>query len=151
VGDGPRKRELEKLIKKSGLEDSVELLGARFQDEIIELYGWSHVLVLSSLSEGTPMTVIEAMAQARPVIVPNMTALPEMVVEGESGYLFKKASHEDLAMKLKDLAANPELVKRLGMEGRKKAEELFDLIVNARHLKAIFEREIPHLGLTGRE
>jgi colanic acid/amylovoran biosynthesis glycosyltransferase len=148
VGDGPGKKELEKLIKQSSLEDKVELLGPRFQDEIIKLYGWSHVLVLSSLSEGTPMTVIEAMAQARPVIVPNITALPEMVVEGKTGYLFKKASHEDLAIKLRSLAGKPELIRRLGIEGRKKAEELFDLTVNARHLMAVFDREIPELRLS---
>jgi colanic acid/amylovoran biosynthesis glycosyltransferase len=148
VGDGPGKKELEKLIKQSCLEDRVELLGQRFQDEIINLYGWSHVLVLSSLSEGTPMTVIEAMAQGRPVIVPNITALPEMVAEGKTGYLFKKASHEDLAIKLRSLAGNPGLIKRLGIEGRKKAEELFDLTVNARHLMAVFDREIPELRLS---
>jgi colanic acid/amylovoran biosynthesis glycosyltransferase len=147
VGDGPGKKELEKLIKQSCLEHRVELLGPRFKDEIIKLYGWSHVLVLSSLSEGTPMTVIEAMAQARPVIVPNITALPEMVVEGKTGYLFKKASHEDLAIKLRKLAGRPELIERLGMEGRKKAEELFDLTVNARRLMAVFDREIPELKL----
>jgi len=81
------------------------------------------------------MTVIEAMAQARPVIVPNITALPEMVVEGKTGYLFKKGSHEDLAIKLKSLAGNLKLIKQRGAEGRKRAEDLFDLPVNARHLK----------------
>jgi glycosyltransferase involved in cell wall biosynthesis len=148
VGDGPQKTNLKKLIKQSGLEDRVELLGPRFQDEVIRLYGWSHVLVLSSLSEGTPMTVIEAMALARPVIVPNITALPEMVVEGKTGFLFKKGSDEDLANKLAMLAGNPELIERLGIEGRKKAEELFDLPVNARRLMAVFDREIPELGLS---
>ena len=93
------------------------------------------------------MTVIEAMVQARPVIVPNITALPEMVIEAKTGYLFKKASHEDLAIKLRSLAGNAELIKRLGMEGRKKAEELFDLTVNARYLMAVFDREIPELRL----
>lgn len=148
VGDGPQKTKLKKLIDQSGLNERVELLGPRFQDEVVKLYEWSHVLVLSSLSEGTPMTVIEAMAQARPVIAPNITALPEMVVEGKTGYLFKKGSHEDLAIKLKGLAGNLKLVKQLGIEGRKKAEELFDLTVNARRLMAVFDTEIPELKLS---
>jgi len=151
VGDGPRKNELEKLIKKSYLEDRIELLGARFRDEVVKLYGWSHVLALSSLSEGTPMTVIEAMAQARPVIAPNITALPEMVIEGKTGYLFERGRHEDLALKLKILADNPVRIKTLGLEGRKKAEKLFDLTVNARRLMAVFEREIPKLELGFKE
>ena len=147
VGDGPEKESLEHLIRKLGLSDSVLLLGRRYQDEVNHLYDISQVVVLSSLSEGTPMTLIEAMAKARPVVAPDITALPEMVTHGENGFLFQKASPEDLADKLMKFSKTPDLVTQMGLAGRKRAENDFDEDKNARHLISIFAKEVPVLEL----
>ncbi len=147
AGEGPRREELEALIKKLELTDQVKLLGRCYQDEVIALYEWSQVVVLSSLSEGTPMTVIEAMAKARPVVVPDITALPEMVDDGQSGFLFKKGSYGDLADRLKKLADDPDLLARMGAHARKRAEELFDLDQNGKRLISIMGSELPELNL----
>jgi glycosyltransferase involved in cell wall biosynthesis len=134
---------LQNLIVSLNLQDCVQLLGDRFADEVAELYEWSQVLVLSSRSEGTPMVIIEAMAKARPVIAPRLTAIPEMVAEGQTGYLFRPADAGDLAAGLSRLMDQPETLVRLGREGRSRAEKLFDLNRNARELMAIFARELP--------
>jgi glycosyltransferase involved in cell wall biosynthesis len=145
VGDGPRRQELQGLIASLNLQKRVQLLGDRFADEVAGLYDWSQVLVLSSRSEGTPMVIMEAMAKARPVIAPCLTALPEMVADGETGFLFRPGDAGDLAAKIAELMAQPEAIIRLGRAGRTRAEELFDLNRNSRELLAVFARELPSM------
>ncbi len=143
VGDGPRRLELEDMIKALNLQDCVELIGARFEADIVKLYEWAHVLVLSSRSEGTPMVIIEAMAKGRPVVVPDITGIPEMVVDGRTGYLFPSGDVESLAAKLTRFIEAPDSIVRMGIEGRRRAEDLFDLTRNAEMLSSIFECELP--------
>jgi len=143
VGDGPLRAELQNLVQTLHLQDRIQLLGARFQEEVARLYEWCQVLVLSSRSEGTPMVIIEAMAKGRAVIAPRLTAIPEMVAEGHTGYLFRPGDAEDLAHQLSRLMSHPEDLVRLGLEGRRRALELFDLNCNARKLMAVFARELP--------
>lgn len=150
VGDGPRREELQSLIASLNLQDQVQLLGDRYADEVAGLYDWSQVLVLSSKSEGTPMVVMEAMAKARPVIAPRITALPEMVAAGKTGYLFRPGDLDDLAAKLGRLMEQPEAIVRLGRAGRSRAKKLFDLNRNSRELLAVFARELPGVKAIGK-
>lgn len=147
VGDGPDRPKLADLIRDSHLDNEVEILGFRYQDEVAQLYNWSHVVVLSSRSEGTPMTIIEAMAKARPVVAPRITAIPEMVTEGDTGFLFEPGSATDLAEKLTRLAADPLLRSRLGEEARRQALKKFEVMSNAGKLMAILAKEVPGLDL----
>jgi len=147
VGDGPERANLERLINTLGLEGQVSLLGARGEEDVARLYDESHVVVLSSRSEGTPMTVVEAMAKARPVVAPRLTALPEMVLPGATGWLFHPGDAADLARNIEAFWGNPDLIKEMGAAGRARARELFDLIPNTQTFMAILAQEIPALGL----
>lgn len=138
VGHGPLKNELNRLIIEKKLENKVELTGPKYEKEVAKLFEWSHVMVLSSLSEGTPMTVIEAMTMGRAVIAPDMTGLPEMVIDNKTGFLFKRASSHGLADKLSLLAQNPELKEKFGKAGRIRAEKIFDHQINVKKLINIF-------------
>ena len=117
IGEGPLRPDLENRIHRLGLSDAVHLLGARQEPEVREQYDWSQVVVLSSRSEGTPMTIIEAMAKARAVVAPRITAIPEMVADGDSGLLFTPGSAADLAGQLTRLAAAPQLLAQLSLRG----------------------------------
>ena len=147
VGDGPERPRLAARIQTLGLERTVTLLGARYQEEVARLYDWCQVVVLSSWSEGTPMTIIEAMAKARPVVAPRLTAIPEMVTEGETGFLFEPGDAADLAAQLARLAAASELRARLGTAARQQAAAKFDLWTNAWQFLAILAQEVPALDL----
>ena len=144
VGDGSMQSDLEELVEKFNLTDSIEFMGPKYEQEVAALFEWAHVFVLSSLSEGTPMTVIEAMAKARPVIVPDITALPEMIVSGQTGYLFTKDSYKELADRLTELAQHSDFAEKLnqlGYYGRAHAERLFDIRRNSKQLLNIFRKE----------
>jgi len=142
IGDGPVKETITALIRQLDLADSVELLGRRYEKEVAEWMNWCHVFVLSSKSEGTPMTIIEAMAKSRAVIAPHITALPEMVEHGKTGYLFEKENDESLSDILAELAENSERITEMGEEGRKKAEQLFDIRKNILKLREVFKQKI---------
>lgn len=146
VGEGPERPHLEFLIKTLGLEGRVSLLGARPLEDVARLYDWAQVVVLSSKSEGTPMTVIEAMAKARPVVAPRLSALPEMVLEGRTGWLFRPGDALDLARKIERFSQNPQLIQDMGKAGRERAEDLFNLIPNAKTFVNVLAQEVPALG-----
>ena len=145
VGGGTEKEKLIRLIQDLGLSHQVHLLGPGQEDEVARQFHWCHVFVLSSLSEGTPATIIEAMAMARPVVAPRITALPEMVVHGETGFLCAPDSVADLADRLATFAGQQNLMNRMGREGRKRAETLFDGTVNTALLQKIFQDELGFL------
>ncbi len=147
VGEGPLRQHLENQVQTLGLQGRVEFLGALQEKEVRQQYDWAQVVVLSSRSEGTPMIIIEAMAKGRAVVAPRITAIPEMVAEGRTGLLFTSGSASDLARQLARLAAQPELLARMGAAARRRAAELFDLTANAQKLLGILGREVPALNL----
>ena len=147
VGEGPNRSKLEGLISDLGLRDRVELTGAMEEPEVAAMFDWCHVFVLSSISEGTPMTIVEAMAKGRPVLAPAITALPEMVLDGQTGWLYPQGSVSDLAERLAAMAGEPEKIQTMGARGARQARENHDQDKNAQRLRDIFAREAPSLGL----
>ena len=141
IGDGPLMENISHLIGRLRLTDEIELLGRQYEKEVSEWIGWSHVVVLSSRSEGTPMTIIEAMARARAVIAPNITALPEMIDHPKTGYLFQSGDETALSECLAQLASNPATIRSMGAAGREKAVALFTIEQNMLQLQSIFTEE----------
>lgn len=108
-----------------GLTASVRLVGER--DDVPELLSSSSVFVLSSSSEALPVSVLEAMAAGLPVVATRVGGVPELVVDGETGFLVPPSDAAALAAALQRLLDDPELRARLGAAGRARAEEHFAL------------------------
>ena len=85
VGDGPDREEVAAEIRRLGLEERVQLAGER--SDVPELLAGSDVFVLSSRSEGLPVSVLEAMAAELPVVASDVGGVAELVVDGETGML----------------------------------------------------------------
>jgi glycosyltransferase involved in cell wall biosynthesis len=120
AGDGPERERLERLAAGSG----VELLGVRH--DIPELMAKVNAVALASEAEALPMSVLEAMASARPVVVTDIGGTAEAVVHGETGFLVPPGDADAVARALLDLAAEPERARRMGAAGRARQRELFD-------------------------
>ena len=125
AGDGPGLAAVAAEVGRQGLSGRVELLGARA--DIPELLAHSDVFVLSSRSEGFPVSVLEAMAAGLPVVATDVGGVAEAVEDGESGLLVPATDAEALARALERLLADGELRRRLGAAGRARALSLFDL------------------------
>jgi colanic acid/amylovoran biosynthesis glycosyltransferase len=119
IGDGELRGQIEARVAALGLRDRVTLTGwvdeVRVKDELAA----AHALVMPSFAEGLPMVVMEAMAAARPVIATYVAGTPELVREGETGWLVPAGDAEALAGALDALADAPlpRLV-RMGEAGR---------------------------------
>jgi colanic acid/amylovoran biosynthesis glycosyltransferase len=88
AGDGPERGELERLIRELDLEAEVQLFGHVPRAKLDGLYERADLVVLTSLSEGIPLVLMEAMARAKPVLAPAITGIPELIADGQNGFLF---------------------------------------------------------------
>jgi glycosyltransferase involved in cell wall biosynthesis len=95
AGEGEAQHDLEKLAVKLGLADRVRLLG--FHDDPVEVYHGMDLFVLSSLREGLPNVVLEAMAMEVPVVSTRVAGVPDLIHDGRDGVLCPIGDREALA------------------------------------------------------
>ncbi len=118
VGDGPDRDAIEQLASDLGIVRDVLLVG--YQRDVAPYYAFFDALLLPSANEGTPVVAIEALAAERPVVATRVGGVPDVVDNGESGFLVEVGDIEALAGRLEQLARDPELRARLGRTGRKR-------------------------------
>jgi len=113
-----------KLITKNHLEDKITFTGLR--EDIPNLLSIIDVFALPSYREGMPRSILEAMASRKPVVATNIRGCREEVVDGETGLLIPIKNTDALADAIIKILSNPELAKKMGEAGRKRAIEKFD-------------------------
>jgi glycosyltransferase involved in cell wall biosynthesis len=145
VGEGPDRRELEQEIDRLGLAERVQLAGER--SDVPKLLARADIFVLSSASEGLPVSVLEAMAAGLPVVASRVGGVPEVVLDGRTGVLVRPSDPDVLAAALERLVVQPALRRRLGAAGRSRAEECFDLEPFRRAHVELYSRELARRGL----
>lgn len=100
VGGGEERASLEAMIERTGLQAEVELRGHVPRQQLPAFYMSADVVVLTSHSEGIPVTLMEAMALKRIVIAPRITGIPELITDGVDGFLYSPGSLTGLMEKL---------------------------------------------------
>lgn len=116
VGEGPDRRKLEELVRDLNIAERVIFAGHR--EDMPGVYASLDILVLPSINEGLPMTLIEAMAAARPVIATPVGAIPKLIIPEQTGLLVNPRDPVGLAAALGRLISNPDLRHRLGRDGQ---------------------------------
>jgi sugar transferase (PEP-CTERM/EpsH1 system associated) len=116
VGDGPEAAPLRALADELGIGDRVVFAGERH--DVPELLAASDVFVLSSTSEGLPLSMVEAMATGLPVVSTAVGGIPALVADGETGFLVPSGDVDALAAKLAALKADPGRAEAMGRRGR---------------------------------
>lgn len=122
-GGGRYAEELAKMAKELGLSDSVRFTGRVSRGDLVELYAASTALVLPSLMEGFGLTLLEAMAAGKPCIATRVGAVPEVVVDRETGILVDAADVPALSEAIVHLASSPGECARMGAEGRARVKK----------------------------
>ena len=144
VGDGPDHAAVAADIRRRAA-GRVKLLGAR--RDVRELLAAADLFVLSSRSEGLPISVLEAMAAGLPVVATSVGGVSELVVDGETGFLVPPADPRALAEAVGRLLRDPELRHRFGAAGRHRAERRFDVArFHEAHVR-LYCRELELRGL----
>ena len=125
AGDGPQRRELEQQIVQLGLTETVRLLGNR--DDVAQLLAECDVFALSSMAEGMPVTLLEAMAARLPVVATNVGGIASVVEDGATGTLVPAGDPPALAEALRTYVADEQLRRQHGDAGRARVTAQFDL------------------------
>ena len=128
---------LRRIVAELGFGDRFSFL--RTDKNRYESLKEMDVFVLPSVNEGASNSVVEAMALGKPVIAARSGANPELVDHGKTGVLVPAASPERLASEMLSLLKNPERARLLGLAGRKKVEEKFDIRHCARKYESLYK------------
>ncbi len=118
VGDGPDREQLERRAHELEIMRDTLFLG--YQHDVAPLYAAFDALVLPSSNEGTPVSVIEALAARTPVVATRVGGVPDVVREGKDGFLVETGDVESLADRLAQLASDPALRDRMGATARER-------------------------------
>ncbi|MDF1727357.1 MAG: glycosyltransferase [Sulfitobacter sp.] len=138
IGDGELRGDIEARIAKAGLSGRVTLTGWVDEARIAQELARAHALVMPSFAEGLPMVVMEAMAAARPVIATYIAGTPELVQEGQTGWLIPAGDPVALSDAIDALAAAPlEQLQAMGDAGRARVLERHDVSKEAAKLAAL--------------
>jgi glycosyltransferase involved in cell wall biosynthesis len=151
AGDGPEKDRLTERIRELSLTAQVELLGELCRAELPSAYSWADLVVLTSKSEGIPLTLMEAMEMGKPVLAPNITGIPELVINGKTGFLYHAGSMEHFIAQLlmvRDLRA---ALGPICDAARRQVFENFNQETNLAAFCEIFLSQLDHIEGNHRE
>jgi len=145
AGDGPLRHDLELLINKYELGEEVSLVGSLSHDNVSEWLQDLDVFVLPCVRDkqgdmdGIPVVLMEAMLSGVPVISSNISGIPELIIDSDTGLLCESNNHESLAKKIKTLTTDDILRNELRRNAIKKVKTDFDLDKNAELLYELLQ------------
>lgn len=117
AGDGPEKDNIEKFINENNMEDRVKLLGFLDSNKIKDYVRKARVVIVPSICrENCPYSVLETLAIGRPIIGSNLGGIPELVKDGEYGYIYNNI--EELTEKIKKLLDDKKLAEEMGKNAK---------------------------------
>ncbi|MCK4820898.1 glycosyltransferase, partial [bacterium] len=143
IGDGSLKEDIDNLINTLNLKGKVITLGSQPQSEVLKEMKDADIFLLPSVTaengdrEGVPVSIMEAQATGLPVVSTLHTGVPEVVIDGKTGFLVPEKDTYALAERLKELIKNPALRANMGKEGREYIK------VNYNHKKEM--KQLEHL------
>jgi len=143
AGDGPERDRLQQLIRELRLEAEIHLLGHVPHADLEALYQRADLIVLTSQSEGIPLTLMEAMSFGKPVLAPGITGIPELVADGENGFLYRAGSMSDFVERVEMIRDTYSALGPLCQAARQRIVENFD---RQKNLAAFCDTFLSRLG-----
>jgi len=140
VGDGCLRMKLENIAKQSKIAESVHFLGKR--DDIPKILQAFDVFVLSSIAEGMPRSLLEAMASSLPCVATDVGSIGEILAEGKFGHMVAPGDTESLAKAMTDLAKKPAANRReMAENAKQRILDEYNHNVIRKRLENIYEAE----------
>lgn len=138
IGSGPERPRLERMVRRLGLSDRVLFTG--FVKDVRKLYGEFALLVVASLSEGLPLTVLEAFLSGTPVVATCVGGLPEVIRDGDTGILVPPKDPERLAAAICWVLEQPVAARAMAAQGREVVLRKFSAPRMAQETLAVYRR-----------
>jgi glycosyltransferase involved in cell wall biosynthesis len=131
------REELEELVTEEQLQDNILFLGTR--NDIPRLLSMLDIFVLCSLSEGLPLTILEAMAAGKPIVASAVGGIPEVIDHGIDGILIPSDDSDRLAEAISELLHDDKKRDDMGEKARKKFEERFTIQTMVERYEELYE------------
>jgi glycosyltransferase involved in cell wall biosynthesis len=144
LGNNAYEQTLREEVRRNGVGDSVTLLDAVKNIELIGFYRHSEVFVLPTYYEAFPKVVVEAMACGKPVLATRTGGIPELVEDGRTGLLTPYGSPEEISEKLITLLGDGRMRAAMGMRGRERVERLFTWHAVAERTRSAYDELVPN-------
>jgi len=148
LGDGPMRAEVEAAVEELGLGDAVRLRGRVAHDEVIAAFANAHIYVQHSVTapdgdeEGLPVSITEALAGGLPVVATRHSGIPEVVRDGETGFIVEEGDAEGMAAAMVRMAREPSIWDEFGRTSRAMLEAEFAVPVIRAELQALLREVI---------
>jgi glycosyltransferase involved in cell wall biosynthesis len=130
--------EIKNKIEKFGLVDQFKFLGQ--VNDMASLLVASDIIVLPSESEGLPLSILEGMACGLPVVATNVGGIPEVVIEGETGFLLNTDDIRGFAKRLEQLVESFELRKKFGEKARELILQKFNFDITSNNITELYKQ-----------
>jgi glycosyltransferase involved in cell wall biosynthesis len=138
AGEGELRPALERQIKEDHLEKHVFLAG--FRPDVLSLHKAFDIFAMSSITEGLGTSLIDAMAAGKPIVATRAGGIPEVVVDGETGFLVPPRDHEAMADAIVRLLKDEILRRQMGDAGRARARALFSAERMVQNTLQVYQR-----------
>ncbi len=142
AGEGELRPALERQIKEHHLEKHVLLAG--FRPDVLSLHQAFDIFVMSSITEGLGTSLLDAMAAARPIVATTTGGIPEVVVDGVTGFLVPPRDDAAMAAAIVKLLKDPDLRQRMGQAGLARARERFSAERMLKETLLVYQRVALH-------
>jgi L-malate glycosyltransferase len=137
-GDGPLRQQVTEAIEQEGLQDRIELPGWVTPEEVLTHYAQSDLLFMPSLSEGFPLTGVQALAMGLAIIASQIGGFADLVRPGKNGYLYEPNDTQGMQDGVRALLTNPVLLQQMRTNSRQ-LSRCFDLNTIVEDYEAIFQ------------
>jgi L-malate glycosyltransferase len=142
AGEGELRPSLERQVKEHHLEKHVMLTG--FRPDVLSLHKAFDIFVMSSITEGLGTSLLDAMAAGKPVVATAVGGIPEVVVDGETGFLVAPRDHEAMAGAIVRLLTDEPLRRRMGEAGRARVRTRFSAERMVQQTLKVYQRVAMH-------
>jgi glycosyltransferase involved in cell wall biosynthesis len=142
AGEGELRPSLERQIKEHHLEKHVLLAG--FRPDVLSLHKAFDIFVMSSVTEGLGTSLLDAMACGKPIVATTAGGIPEVVVDGETGFLVRPRDHEAMGSAIVKLLKDATLRERMGAAGLIRARKKFSAERMVQETLRVYKRVAMH-------
>jgi glycosyltransferase involved in cell wall biosynthesis len=146
IGDGPLIPFCRELVRHLQLDDAVEFLGVQPHERVVlemrrtRAFAQHSIVAPSGDSEGTPVAVMEASASGLPVVATRHAGIPDVVIDGDTGFLVDEGDVFAMATCMLRLIDDPKLAQRMGRAGRARVEQQFSQQLSLQRIWSIIQQ-----------
>ena len=139
TNDGPIRSQLQQAASHLGIADNIIFTGRLKHKDLYLLLAKATIGAFPTLAELLPMAILDIMAAAKPIVASNVAGIPEMIRDGENGFLVQPRDSGALAARILELLRNPQKTQEMGARGRKLVEEKFTIDFVAAEFEKVYE------------